>query len=189
MITPGVAPSPPGEPRPPRSNGLVLAVVAVVCVVVVAIGAVLLLTTGGDSQEAATDSSERGAGTPTDATVRTDAPPTTPTSEVLDTPSTPGGLPGHWVAFLGAYLSESDARATLGSMPSGASVLFSNDYTSLNPGFWVVFVNDGFRDGPDAWSFCQSIGRSDVDLCHGRFLSTSPAADPADDSLMFPQAS
>lgn len=179
-----LSPSPPGPRRTPTAAP-VLAVVAIACAAVVGLGAVLLLTTRSDPQETATESSETGA-----TNSPTVAPTTTPTTEALDTRATPGGLPGHWVAFLGSYRSESDARATLGSMPSGASVLFSNDYTSLNRDYWVVFVDDGFTDGPDAWAFCQSVGRADPDLCHGRFLSTSPAADPNDtrgpNSLIFP---
>lgn len=60
-----------------------------------------------------------------------------------------------------------------------AQWLSSDQYGSLTPGFWVVYVDGPFADGAAAFDFCRSHGRSTETDCLGRYLS----ADPADHGL------
>lgn len=123
------------------------------------------------STDASSDpSSEAGSTEPT-STVR----PVTPTAA---DPRHPLGLDGHWVAMLVAYNRETDAHSHLASFPPGSSVLHSNDYTSLNPDYYVIFYNGGFATGEQAAAWCRSEGYTSDAGCYGRFLSLEPGVDP-----------
>ena len=56
-----------------------------------------------------------------------------------------------------------------------AQWLLSNDYGSLAPNYWVLYVDGSFSDGAEAFTFCLAHGRSAESQCIGRYLSGSPA--------------
>ena len=60
-----------------------------------------------------------------------------------------------------------------------AQWLTSDDYASLSPGFWVLYVDASFHDGADAFTFCVQHGRTTESECVGRYLS----GDSADHAL------
>jgi eukaryotic-like serine/threonine-protein kinase len=52
-----------------------------------------------------------------------------------------------------------------------AEYLDSSNYSSLNPGYWVVYYRSSFGDGNQALSYCAAHGRTTRNQCVGRFLS------------------
>ncbi|ONK15042.1 serine/threonine-protein kinase [Streptomyces sp. MP131-18] len=105
-----------------------------------------------------------------------------PTAEPpRETDPAPGDLdPGTWIAQLfsepvatGTEVRDQRLAAIRASVPE-ADVLLSDDYASLNPGYWVIYVSDDFEDGTDAVEFCAEHGLTDGNACVGRYLSDSP---------------
>ncbi len=47
-------------------------------------------------------------------------------------------------------------------------ILVSDDYSSLNPGYWVIFVGT-FDNEDDAAAFCRA-NRDVTEVCYQRFL-------------------
>jgi SPOR domain len=71
-------------------------------------------------------------------------PPATPTSGAPEPAEPDDDWPGGsgYTAMLGAFSSESNARARQSEATArgiDAGLLWSSDYSSLNPGYWVVF--------------------------------------------------
>ncbi|MFC5666559.1 serine/threonine-protein kinase [Kitasatospora misakiensis] len=97
-----------------------------------------------------------------------------PTASPTPTPT----APGLWIAQLSAVPHGSDRTAldqellTLQRKLPGARLLNSNDWKSLNPGYWVIYTTGDFPDGDSALAFCTAHGRS---KCVGRYLSQDPA--------------
>lgn len=99
-------------------------------------------------------------------------------------PPTSSNLPGEpplWVAQLasvpvdaGQEELDSVYQDVLEQVPS-AFVISSNDFASLNPGYFVVVATDNFRDGYAALDFCADHGRTENTACVGRYLSDSEA--------------
>ncbi|SFC73885.1 serine/threonine-protein kinase [Streptomyces aidingensis] len=52
-----------------------------------------------------------------------------------------------------------------------ARVLRSDDFASLNPGFWVIYAPGPFPDGRAALDFCAGRGHTTANDCVGRYLS------------------
>jgi len=89
--------------------------------------------------------------------------------------------PNHWIAQLASvpYSDGSSARdqqleQIQTSIPQ-AQWLPSDEYGSLTPGFWVLYVNGPFINGAAAFDFCRNHGRSNETICVGRYLSSDPA--------------
>ncbi|WP_062211524.1 serine/threonine-protein kinase [Streptomyces sp. NBRC 109706] len=56
-----------------------------------------------------------------------------------------------------------------------AQVLRSDDYASLNPGYWVIYSPGPFADGHQAIGRCAELGLTTRNACVGRYLSQDPA--------------
>lgn len=100
-----------------------------------------------------------------------------------DGAAAPVSVGDRWVVSLGSYETEGEATGAAGQFPD-AVVLHSDDFTSLNPGWWVVAYDGGFESAAEAVTYCHSIGRPTRDACYGRLLSTTQGVDPADPSLV-----
>lgn len=78
-----------------------------------------------------------------------------------------------WTVILASKRTEDEARAVLGELdPPDAGILVSDDYPSLNPGFWVVY-SGVFRTAFSAQRHCEGLGTE----CYHRYLG--PATDVA----------
>ncbi|MFJ8536069.1 protein kinase [Streptomyces sp. NPDC093591] len=166
--------TPQQSPGPRRRTPLVVAASAAL-VIATATALVLALRPGGTGDDKA-----GGTKTPT-ATRSTDAPAPQRQSPA-PTPS-PTGTPvgtseGGWIAQLHSepIASGTAARdrrlATVRRSVPEAAVLRSDDYASLRPGYWVIYAPGPFTDGRAALAFCAEHGRTTVNSCLGRYLST-----------------
>ena len=94
------------------------------------------------------------------------------TSAGVSTPSS-----GIWIAQLASVPTSAgpaQLRKELDKIKTeipGAQYLDSSNYTSLNPGYWVVYYTRSFTDGNQALRYCAARGRSTRNQCVGRFLS------------------
>ena len=61
-----------------------------------------------------------------------------------------------------------DRAAAFENMGFASSVLLSDLFPSLNPGYWVVFTGD-FEEGPDAGAYCEAI-KPQVGDCYPRWV-------------------
>ena len=116
----------------------------------------------------------------TTTTTTTTIPPPTATPNTGAPTEMP---PGHWVVALGSFTDPSNAeraRQQLASSAPDAQVLHSDDYTSLRPGYWIVYVDHGFQSGTATVAFCHSLGLNSNHSCHGRYLSTVAGLDGSD---------
>ncbi|MGW4892933.1 protein kinase domain-containing protein [Kitasatospora sp. NPDC004240] len=112
----------------------------------------------------------------TTATPAPTGPAVTPSASAGPTPSPSAA--GLWIAQLSAIPHGADpgARdkellATQRQIP-GARLLDSDDWKSLQPGYWVIYTTGDFPDGDSALAFCTQYGRS---KCAGRYLSQDKA--------------
>lgn len=83
-------------------------------------------------------------------TVTTAAPP----------PSTPAASGGGWIAQLGSFQYRDNADRRLAELRGdgvAASILRSDDYAEMQPGYWVVFA--GFYDSEGAAQSAAAQGR------------------------------
>ncbi|MFD5922973.1 serine/threonine-protein kinase [Kitasatospora sp. NPDC058201] len=100
----------------------------------------------------------------------------TPSVAVLSTPAPSPA--GRWIAQLSAMPQSSpqDRRdrelLTIQKDIPGARILNSDDWSSLQPGNWVVYATGDFPDGNAALAFCARHGQT---KCFGRYLSHNPA--------------
>jgi len=107
----------------------------------------------------------------TTATVPTPVPTTTTSSPPPPEDDWPGG--SAYTAMLGAFSVESNARARQSEATGrgiDAGVLWSSDYSSLTPGYWVVF-SGSFPSSAEAVaraSRARELGYSDS---YPRFVS------------------
>lgn len=125
---------------------------------------------------------------------QTTSPPagrTTPAHSPPAGPATPAPAPSTgsttpapddiWVAQLASVpISAGNARLQLvlnevrNEIP-GAKYLDSSNFSSLNPGYWMVYYNGSFHNGEQALAYCAAHGRVTRDQCVGRLLSHTPA--------------
>ncbi|UGY90862.1 serine/threonine-protein kinase [Streptomyces gobiensis] len=144
------------------------------------IGGGLLLAgkTGGSSTPAK----------PTEPTKPTNPTEPTPTEKgtgrerETETESPPGEQHARtWIAQLfsepvssGTAARDRRLAAVRKSVPE-AQLLRSDDFASLNPGYWVIYAPGPFADGKAAVSFCGQRGRTTANTCVGRYLSHDAA--------------
>ncbi|WP_274557366.1 serine/threonine-protein kinase [Streptomyces spiramyceticus] len=114
-------------------------------------------------------------------------PPTTPQSTPPPTktsatpPQQPPAVADSWIAQLHSEpLSSGSAAldrrlATVRRQVPGAQVLRSDDFSSLRPGYWVIYAPGPFSNGRQALSFCAERGRTTANECVGRWVSDSTA--------------
>ena len=181
--------------RPPRRGGrAALAAVVVAALVTAATALVLTLrdpdgkdteangAKGGGASTAATSSAPSAKRTPTPAPKATPPAAATPSAS---SPSEEAAIPPSasegWIAqlFSEPIRSGTAARdqrlATIRKSVPEAVYVRSDDYASLNPGFWVIYAPGPFTDGRAALAFCAERGRTTYTTCIGRYLSTGKA--------------
>jgi hypothetical protein len=54
-----------------------------------------------------------------------------------------------------------------------AQVLRTDDFSSLSPGFWVLYLPQAFSSGSEVIAWCDSNGRESNDDCYAAYLSHS----------------
>lgn len=94
--------------------------------------------------------------------------------------SDPGEVPVNaWMAQLGSLrvsdgMTVRDAMLTevRASIPE-TKVLVTDDYSSLSPGFWVLFLPQAFSSGSDVIAWCDAHGRTTNDDCYAAYVSHS----------------
>ncbi len=132
---------------------------------------------GPDEADAGADTAERPAERTADP-----EPPASPTPDAgtptpSATPSPSAQVDDTWIAQLhsepvSSGAAERDRRlAELRATVPDAQVLLSDDYASLNPGYWVLYAPGPFTDGRDAVAYCAARDRTTGDSCVGRYLS------------------
>ncbi|MGW6918241.1 serine/threonine-protein kinase [Kitasatospora sp. NPDC054939] len=100
--------------------------------------------------------------------------PTAPAGTASGSPTPTASAAGLWIAQLSAMSHSTDQAArdkellAVQKQIPGARLLNSNDWKSLNPGYWVIYTTGDFTDGESALAFCTRYGRS---KCVGRYLS------------------
>ena len=104
-----------------------------------------------------------------------------PAAETIVTTTTSAiqALEGTYVSVLVSAGSESDAQRARDNLESQYGrefgVLFSSDYSSLRPGYWVVYAGP-FATPEESQATCWTdLNRRTGDLCYGRLLSQDPA--------------
>ncbi|WP_338930727.1 protein kinase [Streptomyces netropsis] len=190
-------PTGPMAPGAPRSRRGPLAVVAAaVAAVLLAGGVYLAVEPGGGGDRAAagpatgTSPATAGDGEPGTAgrspTPRASAagspapqrPSPSPTPSRASEPP-PAGPAGTWIAQLHSEpvstgTATRDRRlATVRESIPEAVMLRSDDYASLNPGYWVFYAPGPFADGSAAVNWCAERGRTTRNACVGRYVSHS----------------
>ncbi|KUL31051.1 serine/threonine-protein kinase [Streptomyces regalis] len=179
MPTPPPVPTPtqqdtprPTVPQPPRGprRRTPLVVAASAALVIATATALVFALRPGD-----TDGDDKADGTTTPTATRSTPSPTPPAGTPVGTPE------GRWIAQLHSepIASGTAARdrrlATIRRSVPEAAVLRSDDYASLRSGYWVFYAPGPFPDGRAALTFCAERGRTTVNNCLGRYLSTAAA--------------
>ncbi|MFJ1709887.1 serine/threonine-protein kinase [Kitasatospora sp. NPDC088346] len=124
------------------------------------------VTTPGAAAPDATAPASTASAMASTATLRAAPPATTPPSS------------GAWIAQLSAspQSTPQDRRdqelLTIQKDIPGAKILNSDDWSSLQPGNWVIYATGTFPDGNAVLAFCSRHGQS---KCFGRYLSHAAA--------------
>lgn len=141
-------------------------------------------TTSTTADAATTTTSTSSTSTSTTSTTTTSTTSTTaPTTSTTAAPS-PGSVPqlsssfrGGWVAQLTSVPTSAGSEAVENawskarSYASGAVVTHSNDWRSLEPGYWVVVDAGPFESADDVRAFCASVAHGEEADCLPRELS------------------
>ncbi|GAB2871100.1 hypothetical protein GCM10022245_02280 [Streptomyces mayteni] len=112
----------------------------------------------------------------------TDAPTPDEPAEPDPTDDAPAEGDGFWMAQLfsepvasGPEVRDERLAAVRAEGVPEAEVVLSDDFASLNPGYWVIYAPGPFADGREALAFCADRGRTTANQCMGRYLSDDPA--------------
>ncbi|MEV5010440.1 protein kinase [Streptomyces sp. NPDC056159] len=133
------------------------------------------------AEASAAPTKDATSGATTDPTKQPTTEATRSATPVEQQPPLPDG---RWIAQLysdpvSAGIADRDKRlATIRRSVPEAEVLRSDDYASLRPGYWVIYVPGPFTDGRSALALCAARGRTMANACIGRYLSTSAADFP-----------
>jgi hypothetical protein len=180
-----ITPAHPAPDAAQRSSRRAVIIVGLLIAVVVGIPAagIIPLPEGGDRRVALGDP----PGTEEEPEGRAE---TAPESELSAAPSTSAPAPASaprqrtqpvhrpdtpsWIVVINSIEPQRGRRAAerkssrYAGMGISTEVLRSDDYNSLNPGYWVVYAGPFNREAPAA-AYCRSI-RSRVGNCYQRFL-------------------
>ncbi len=153
------------------------------------LAAALLVVAAGCAGDAGETTSTTGALQPTSTslagpTTTTSMPPSSSTTTTATTTSTAGGAPptrplpfDSWTAVLASLpVAENTAEqartvAEKLGVPA-AGVLLSDDYPSLNPGFWVIYTRP-YEFSWEAAAACGEVANL-VSDCYPRYLGGDP---------------
>ncbi|MDO0910877.1 serine/threonine-protein kinase [Streptomyces sp. DT2A-34] len=177
-------PTAPQQSRGPRRRTPLVVAASAALVIAAATALVFALRPDGGAK-----ADDKAGGATTPAVTRSTAGPAPEQQSPSPTPSpttptpTPTGTPigaseGRWIAQLhsepiasGTAARDRRLAAVRRSVPE-ATVLRSDDYASLRPGYWVIHAPGPFTDGRAALAFCAEHGRTTANSCVGRYLST-----------------
>ena len=139
-------------------------------------------TTAGTSAETRTPASSTAS--PSTSTFPSTTVPESPDIDVQD--DDPPSLDGRFISVIVSAVSEKAAEEALADLEERFGpqfgVLLSDEFPSLNPGYWVVYAGP-FTTAAEAQDTCWSeLGMRSGSLCYGRRLSQ----DPADREVVFP---
>jgi hypothetical protein len=149
------------------------------CRLIVGLGLLVALSACVETTAASTTTTSVVATTTTEATTTTTTlPAATTTTMAASTTALPPSRPlpfDSWTAVLASLPidehSPTQARAFADKFGlAGAGVLLSDDYPSLNPGFWVVYTQP-YEFSWEAVHACNDIGDVVPD-CYARYLGT-----------------
>ncbi|MFD5628915.1 serine/threonine-protein kinase [Streptomyces sp. NPDC127072] len=186
------APGPPpdsGARNRNRNRNRTKVVVAVAAVLALAAGTVLFLNLPGDSGDAKKTAGGGSSGSPASevsAPSTSSGPKPSPSNTGGPTASPSGSassdtpVADRWIAQLfsepvssGTAARDKRLAAVRESVPD-ATVVRSDEYASLTPGYWVIYAPGPFTDGAAALAYCAEHGRTTGSTCIGRYLSRSP---------------
>ena len=104
------------------------------------------------------------------------ARPSTPTTPApLATPPALGSGDGQWVAILASLADSASTTSVdaefnaINSELPGVSILRSSDYSSLRPGYIVIYKGT-FTSQDEANQYCSDAGRAVPSECYGRLV-------------------
>ncbi|SOD58649.1 Serine/threonine protein kinase [Streptomyces zhaozhouensis] len=202
---PGAVTGPLTPPGGGRARRAPLAVAAAGVLLLLGVGAAWLLRDGGgddarpdagpseratvpEEPEETAEKTDDGGGAPEEP--EEDEEPPDPVESETETEE-PEETGDRWVAQLlsepvGTGTRTRDERlAAVRTLIPEAQVLRSDDYASLNPGYWVIYAPGPFADGREAVARCAEAGLITKEACVGRYLSQDPddvelVCDPVD---------
>jgi hypothetical protein len=151
---------------------------------IVALALVAAACAGSDADTSTTTTAMSTTTPPTSETTTTStAAETTTSSTAVHPPSTEAW--GTWTLVLasietGAVGGEDRAREIADGI-DGAAVIYSGDFPSLNPGFWVVHWGE-FESGSEAGNWCG--GLANALTCYPRYLGPAVSPLAADGNAM-----
>ncbi|MFJ8629331.1 serine/threonine-protein kinase [Streptomyces sp. NPDC093568] len=158
-----------------------LVVAATVALAVAAATALVFALRPGDTDGGAKADAGKDSPTTTSAPTPAKQKPSPKSETSSPTPTPAGTSTGRWIAQLHSEplslgAADRDRRlATIRESVPEAAVLRSDDYASLRKGYWVFYAPGPFTDGRAALRYCAEHGRTTVNTCLGRYLSTDPA--------------
>lgn len=131
-------------------------------------------SSGGSSSDTTSTPPSVSVAPPAD--VPPPAPATPPVPAAASGPAT-----GDWIVQLESISVSADQSAIDSLLASAratvpdATLMLSDNFASLRPGFWVVHHPGPFMSGMDAANFCDSRGLAMPDDCLGRQLTSNSA--------------
>jgi hypothetical protein len=150
-----------------RTHRVALSAIALLLIAAAAIGAIAL----GHGN----DKGRNTAARPTHGQ-RSVSPSNPPPSSGVSTSQAVGTWPGGkegWTAIIASKQSRAEAEAAAAQasdLATTVGILRSDDYTTLNPGYWVAFVGD-YSSAPEADSQLPALGRRGFTDAYVRFIS------------------
>ncbi len=154
-------------------------------IAIISVVALILAACAGSDSETSTTvtTSISTTAPPASTTTTSTAPETTTSFTAVHTPSTAAW--GTWTLILasietGAVGGEDRAQEVADGI-EGSAVIFSSDFPSLNPGFWVVHWGE-FESGSEASNWCA--GLANALTCYPRYLGRSVSPLAADGHAM-----
>ena len=154
-------------------------------IAIISVVALMLAACAGSDSETSTTvtTSISTTAPPASTTTTSTAPETTTSFTAVHTPSTAAW--GTWTLILasietGAAGGEDRAQEIADGI-EGSAVIFSSDFPSLNPGFWVVHWGE-FESGSEASNWCA--GLANALTCYPRYLGRAVSPLAADGHAM-----
>lgn len=156
-----------------RGRWLVLVPLVMLLAAIMTFGIMRLTGSGGsdDARPRTSSTVSTIVATTSTTTPSTTIPAPTTTAAAMDI----GGDGGHWVAILASIPTSTPSGqvdATIESLRSrypALMVLTSDDYSSLRPGYVVVYRGP-WAASEDATRYCNDIGRAVPSECYARFV-------------------
>jgi hypothetical protein len=146
-------------------------------IAIISLVALMLAACAGSDSDTSTTATTAIVTTTSSTTITTAPPETTTSTSAVHTPSTEAW--GTWTLVLASIEigagGGQDRAQEIADGIEGAEVIYSGDFPSLNPGFWVVHWGE-FESGSEAGNWCG--GLANALTCYPRYLGpvVSPLA-------------